>query len=75
MKPFAISRLNTKQGTFRITGLFELKTPQNIAIEITSIDIMGTDGWVLLDQKNMTVINLMTSLHSLITNHLKANNF
>ena len=73
MKPFTISRLNCAQGIFKIVGLFEPTKEKNFTVEITSIEMMGTDGWVLLDQKNSPVINLMNDLHSVIIHHLQAN--
>ena len=72
MKVFTISRLNTAQGTFKVTGLFKPKNSSTFTIEITSLKMMGTDGWVLLDQKDIAVINLMDSLHSSINNYLQA---
>ena len=71
MKPFTVSRLNTEQGTFKITGLFEPKNRLTFTIKITSIEMMGTDGWVLLDQTNITIINLINHLHSPISNYLQ----
>jgi len=73
MKPFVISRLNSAQGIFRISGTFEPDVFQGLNIKITSIEMMGTDGWVLLNQKNSPVIDLMNDLHSIITHHLQTN--
>ena len=72
MKSFTVSRLNTAQGTFKIVGLFEPKNKLTLTIKITSIEMMGTDGWVLLDQTNITVINLINRLHSPISNYLQS---
>ena len=73
MKPFTVTRLNTTQGTFKIAGLFEPKNKLTFTIKITSIEMMGTDGWVLLDQTNITIINLINHLHSPISNYLQTN--
>ncbi|BDF94844.1 hypothetical protein KAN5_16820 [Pseudoalteromonas sp. KAN5] len=65
---FNITRIDTKFGIFRICGLWDRL---NIDVfNITSIDIMSTDGWLGLDKTNDTVINLMAELVPILQLHL-----
>lgn len=73
MRPFTISRLNSAQGIFKISGTFEPSNFHKQSIKITSIEMMGTDGWILLNQKESPVIKLMNDLHSTMTHHLQTN--
>jgi hypothetical protein len=62
VQAFNISRINTRFGIFRVSGLWRKDNLEVVNIEITSIEIMGTDGWVLLDQSSDKVINLVADL-------------
>jgi hypothetical protein len=75
VQSFNISRIGTEFGIFRISGLWRfgssLNTPK---VEVTIIEIMGTDGWVLLNQSSDKVINLIKDLIPIIHAHLEAKN-
>ncbi|NQY64054.1 MAG: hypothetical protein HRT38_10045 [Alteromonadaceae bacterium] len=65
---FTITRLHTKQGIFRLKGMQDNDPPEKIAI--TKIEILGSDGWVLLDLNHDKIINLIADLHDGIIQHL-----
>ncbi|KZN64726.1 hypothetical protein N473_13115 [Pseudoalteromonas luteoviolacea CPMOR-1] len=46
MKTFTISRLNTPYGIFKVSGFYDY----NESIQITKLEVMGTDGWVLCNE-------------------------
>ncbi|WP_157534163.1 hypothetical protein [Moritella sp. JT01] len=73
MNEFSISRINTDFGIFRISGLWSKESLESLRIDIHSIEVMGTDGWVLLNQSNEKVINLITDLMPTLKTHLLAN--
>lgn len=49
MREFTINRLHNDHGIFRISGHIDTNFVDNDDLEITSLDIMGTDGWMALD--------------------------
>jgi hypothetical protein len=70
VKVFNVSRIQTAFGIFRISGIW---SNHNIAdINIHSIELMGTDGWVLLDQSSINVITLMSNITPTLQTHLLA---
>ena len=71
MNNFNISRINTDLGIFRISGLWcdERLAPSKIDIE--SIEVMGTDGWALLNLSHDDIINLIKELTLKIIAHLQ----
>ncbi len=66
MELFHISRINTPKGIFRISGSISVSAPQ--AIKLSSLEIMGTDGWVQLQLK--VVDDLIESLTPFVEQHL-----
>ena len=70
MKPFNISRINTDKGIFRISGLYEPSNNFNEELVVNSIEVMGTDGWVMLNQSSSEVIQLINNLAPTLLNHL-----
>ncbi len=74
MHNFNISRLNTDLGIFRISGLSNNEKIDSEKIDISTIEVMGTDGWVLLNQSSDKVIKLTKELMPIIQAHLKAKN-
>ncbi|WP_232769144.1 hypothetical protein [Colwellia sp. Bg11-28] len=54
---------------FPVVGVMKTKT---LKIDITSIELMGTDGWVLLNHASDNVISLITELTPTLTTHLLA---
>ncbi|WP_299789587.1 hypothetical protein [uncultured Shewanella sp.] len=74
MARFTISRLDTTQGTFRLTGEWtrpgDDHTRTNSDLTIHTLDIMGTDGWLgLKPERNATLID---TLKAEIKSHLRA---
>jgi len=72
MHNFNISRLNTDLGIFRLSGLSNNEKIDSAKIDIITIEVMGTDGWVLLNQSSDNVIKLIKELMPIIQAHLKA---
>ena len=73
MTPFSISRLHTQQGIFRLTGHYCCDVPVNpesLNIEVETIDLMGTDGWVSLDLSATMTQQLLQQLEPELVNHL-----
>jgi len=68
---FNISRINTSLGIFRVSGLWYYESLESFKIDIDSIEIMGTDGWVMLNQSSDDVINLIKELTPILLAHLK----
>jgi len=69
VKKFNISRINTPLGIFRVRGLW---CKDNLTLDIDSIELMGTDGWVLLNQSSANVIQLINELTPTLFAHLLA---
>jgi len=70
---FSISRLNTHLGIIKVTGVWE-PTPLGIVqaeLQILTLDIMGTDGWVALDITRPKTLTLIDKLNSEILQHLQ----
>jgi len=63
---FSISRLHTSQGVFRLEGMLSALGE----VSITKIEILGTDGWLLLTLSDRKVMSLCDKLHSEIVLHL-----
>lgn len=70
MEVFNVSRIHTAFGIFRISGLW---SNHNIVdINIHSIEVLSTDGWVLLDQSSINVMTLMSNITPTLQAHLQA---
>ncbi len=65
---FNITRIDTTMGVFRLSGLWDSLKAE--VFSVTSIEIMGTDGWVKLDKTNDTVIILVAELVPILQLHL-----
>lgn len=70
MQFFNISRLNTDFGSFRISGYWCSEKPKIENINIKPIEVMGTDGWVLLNKTSVSNSQLIDSLLPLFLSHL-----
>ncbi|MCJ8294635.1 MAG: hypothetical protein MJK15_09530 [Colwellia sp.] len=70
MKTFNISRINTDFGTFRVSGDWYFETPEVEKINIKSIEVMGSDGWVLLNKTSESNSQLIINLLPLLLSHL-----
>lgn len=68
---FTISRINTNLGVFRVSGVWGQEKVPAILINIDSIEAMGTDGWVLLNQSSDHIINLVKDLTPIFITHLQ----
>ena len=66
MKKFHISRINTPQGIYRVSGSYSVDEP--VTIELSSLEIMGTDGWVQLRLESVS--DLIGSLIPFLRQHL-----
>lgn len=71
---FNISRLNTDFGIFRVSGDWCSEKPEVENINIKSIEVMGTDGWVLLNKTRESNSQLINSLLPLFLSHLLLKN-
>ncbi|UJF22911.1 hypothetical protein [Shewanella sp. OMA3-2] len=74
MHHFNISRINTDFGIFRLSGIWQGESIDTSSVDVTMIEIMGTDGWVLLHQLNDMTIKLINDLTPTIHAHLTAQN-
>ncbi len=74
MQLFNISRINTDLGTFRISGDWCFKNPVVESINLKSIEVMGTDGWVLLNKTCESNSQLINNLLPLLLSHLLLKN-
>lgn len=70
MQFFNISRINTDFGIFRVSGDWCFKRPEVENINVKSIEIMGTDGWDLLDICSESNSQLINNLLPLLLTHL-----
>jgi hypothetical protein len=50
--PFTINRITTNFGIFKVKGVWCSKYKTIGSEDITSLQIMGTDGWVCLNHKS-----------------------
>ena len=67
MTPFELSRLETDQGTFRVTGQF-----RSTKAEVAGLSLLSTDGWVELDMAHPNVKPLVDALEADILDALNA---
>ena len=74
MQFFNISRLKTDFGIFRVAGDWCSEKPGVENINIESIEVMGTDGWVMLDKSSKSNARLINSLLPLFLSHLLLKN-
>jgi hypothetical protein len=68
MSSFNITRLHTEQGIFRLKGMQDDDQP--LKITVLEIEMLGTDGWIMLDINNSKVLNFIDCLHDDIAQHL-----
>ncbi|RTR32212.1 hypothetical protein [Shewanella atlantica] len=74
MTTFTISRLHTTQGIYRLSGEWTMSDSSNGSLSnglnIHTIDVMGTDGWLALKQESNT--ELIDKLRDEIVLHLQS---
>ncbi len=69
MKNFKISRIHTKLGIFRLSGIIN----EEIGLEnisYISAEYMGTDGWCELDLQSEHTQSLLISIQIEVLQHL-----
>jgi hypothetical protein len=71
---FSITRINTDFGIFRISGQWSIQKPTVNSITLNSIEIMGTDGWVLLNKTSKSNTQIISYLLPLLLSHLLLKN-
>jgi hypothetical protein len=69
---FTISRINTKLGIFRVAGYWCHENQAACKVAVSSIEMMGTDGWVLLNHASDNVVKIIAELTPTLTTHLLA---
>jgi len=74
MQFFNISCINTDFGIFRVSGDWCFKKTEVESINIKSVEVMGTNGWVLLNQTNESNSQLINNLLPLFFSHLLLKN-
>ncbi|MGV2872524.1 hypothetical protein [Colwellia sp. E150_009] len=74
MQFFNISCINTDFGISRVSGDWCFKKPEVESINIKSVEVMGTNGWVLLNQTNESNSQLINNLLPLFLSHLLLKN-
>jgi hypothetical protein len=65
---FNISRINTTVGILRISGLWDANNIELFTINF--MELMGTDGWMLLDHSSDKIMALITELTPMLQSHL-----
>ncbi|NRA72724.1 MAG: hypothetical protein HRU24_17085 [Gammaproteobacteria bacterium] len=74
MQIFNVSRINTDFGIFRVSGDWWFNQPEVESINIKSIEVMGTDGWVSLNKTSERNSQLINNLLPLLLSHLRLKN-
>lgn len=69
MKNFKISRIHTKSGIFRLSGVINDEMSLE-SVRYFSADFMGTDGWCELDIQSEHTQNLLRSIKNEVFQHL-----
>jgi hypothetical protein len=69
MKAFSISRLQTSLGIFRLEGKYEGAHSQQ-RVQLSRIEVMGTDGWVELDINFNSTQKLVIAINNEVVSHL-----
>jgi hypothetical protein len=72
MNEFTISRIDTDLGVFRVSGFWCNKDIAPLALEVALIEVMSTDGWLVLNPSTNAVVTLLDSLSPMLLEHLQA---
>lgn len=72
MQRFEISRIDTRLGIFRVNGYWCSKDVNDFTsnLKIKTLELMGTDGWVLLDHSSSQIIHLIEDIKQILLEHL-----
>ncbi len=65
MIPFSISRIDTPQGIFKVTGVYS-----NNDVMLSTLSMMGTDGWVNFDINKPNVKSTILTITPQLLAHL-----
>ncbi|MGB2741954.1 MAG: hypothetical protein WBC60_15545 [Cognaticolwellia sp.] len=71
MNTFKINRIDTSLGIFRISGMWSSESLADLITGLESIEMMGSDGWCLLDLSNDDVHHLIKTLAPSLLAHLQ----
>ena len=69
---FTINRITTSSGIFRVKGLWCTQYENIDSVEITSLKIMGTNGWVRISHQYEENAQCIETLLPALLLHLKA---
>ncbi|MCF2859830.1 hypothetical protein L1286_20310 [Pseudoalteromonas sp. SMS1] len=69
MTQFNISRLHTRAGTFRLSGVLSYEAKGHV-IQYSKVEAMGTDGWCELDITSLGVRKALAEIHTAVIAHL-----
>ncbi|MBQ4876590.1 hypothetical protein J8M21_05115 [Pseudoalteromonas luteoviolacea] len=67
MMEFSISRFESTLGIFKVLG--NCQSPDKI--EVLKLEMMSTDGWVLMDMHQATTQKIINQLITELRNHPK----
>jgi len=68
---FTINRITTNSGIFKVQGLWCSKYENRDSVDITSLQVMGTDGWVCLNHESKECAQCINKLLPELWLHLK----
>lgn len=74
MRPFTITRIHTTHGVFRLKGQIiehDVPSSQSSRLQIDCLDILGTDGWIILKINDPATETLILSIQDACLQHLK----
>ncbi|CAM3700277.1 Aminomethyltransferase folate-binding domain-containing protein [Vibrio cholerae] len=69
MESFKISRIHTKLGIFRLSGIFNNEV-DHANISYISAEFMGTDGWCELDLQSKHTQSVLRNIQIEVLQHL-----
>jgi hypothetical protein len=70
--PFTINRITTNFGIFKVKGVWCSKYKTIGSEDITSLQVMGTDGWVRISHQYEENAQCIETLLPALLLHLKA---
>lgn len=69
MRNFSISRLSTSRGIIKISGVVHFETKKHW-LDVNSMSIMGTDGWVELSLEKPQTTELLELINKELMDHI-----
>ncbi len=70
MENFKISRIHTKSGIFRLSGVISDEVSLE-SIRYIAVEYLGTDGWCELDLQSEHTQSLLRSIQIEVLQHLR----